>query len=309
MRQTRRAFLTLLGGAAGLLAACQAGPPPQATPAAKPSLAPAPPSSRSQNAPKPNTPPTGGKPADLWNGAGLEAKVLLQADVDQLPEGPFMVRVTELQMSPGATIDPHTHLGPGAQVVLAGAFTLIDGQTNAETVYQSTEGAPYPAFYTGMNWRYATANRGSVENHLFMTEILPQSRAFLGNQQFDTEGTTHNTGGVRSGPYLQTPLDSLPDGPLVVRVTLINMGSKAKTPEYIRPGPALFYVLSGQGTFRNEDRLSIVTTGAGGYYLETGQEPSILENKPTTPNRILAVEFLPASVGKGPSTIPTGREI
>jgi hypothetical protein len=68
-------------------------------------------------------------------------------------------------------------------------------------------------------------------------------------------------------------------------------------------------VASGQATFRQQDQLSIATTGAGGYYFEDGVEPSILENKPITPARVVAIEFLPASLGKQPSTIPTGREI
>ena len=95
----------------------------------------------------------------------------------------------------------------------------------------------------------------------------------------------------------------------MVRVTQIDMGPKGKTPEYTRPGPAIFFVASGQGTFRNQDKLRIVTNGAGGYFYEDGVEPSILENKPITPNRIVAVEFLPASLGKQPSTVPTGRDL
>jgi len=210
-------------------------------------------------------------------------------------------------MAPGATIDPHFHLGPGAQVVLSGAFTVVDPQTSAPEVYESTPTTPFAVYYTGLNTRYSTENRSAASNRLFMTEILPRNRGFLGNQQFDSDGVTHNQGGVRSGPYLQVPIDRLPDSLLVVRVTQIDMGPKSKTPEYTRPGPGLFCVASGQGTFRRQAALSIVTNGAGGYFFEDGSEPIILENKPITPNRIVAVEFLPASLGKQPSTVPTGQ--
>ena len=292
MRRSRRTFLSVAAGAVGLLVACTAAPPSQ------PTVAPATRASGRAN-----------KPTDLWNGPGLEARVLFQREVDRLPEAPYMLRVTELEMSPGATIDPHTHLGPGVQVVLAGAFTVIDAQTGQEAVHEVGPKNPFPVYYTGLTWRYSTANRGARDNRLFMAEILPRSRGFLGNQQFDVEGVPHNQGGIRSGPYVQVPLERLPEPPLMVRVTQIDMGPKGKTPEYTRPGPALFFVVSGQGTFRNQDQLWIATTGAGGYYFEDGVEPSILENKPITPNRILAVEFLPASLGKQPSTVPTGREI
>jgi quercetin dioxygenase-like cupin family protein len=286
---SRRALLKLGVGALGLLAGCAPSPAP--SPIMKPPT------------------PQPGKAVPLWDRSGLKAQQLFQQEIDALPEGPHMLRVTELEMAPDSTIDPHTHLGPGVQVVLSGAFTVKDEQSGAEKVYATSQDTPFPVYYTGLNWRYSTANRAPQDNRLFMAEILPQSRGFLGNQKFDREGGTHNSGGIRSGPYVQVPLQALPEPPLMVRVTLIDMGPKAKTPEYTRPGPALFFVVSGQGTFRNQDKLGIQTTGAGGYYVEDGAEPSILENKPITPNRILAVEFLPASLGKQPSTVPTGREI
>src|SRR5439155_17065689 len=120
MALTRRGFLTLAAGAtAGLIAACAAQPSPPA--ARQP-----PKSDRSF------------RPADLWNGSGLDARVLFQREVDRLPEPPYMLRVTELEMAPGASIDPHVHLGPGVQVVLSGAFTVIDSQTSSVSVYEST---------------------------------------------------------------------------------------------------------------------------------------------------------------------------
>ena len=67
--------------------------------------------------------------------------------------------------------------------------------------------------------------------------------------------------------------------------------------------------MSGQATFRHHGQLQIATQGAGGYFADTAVEPVILENKPITPARLLAVEFLPASLGKQPSTVPTGATI
>lgn len=249
------------------------------------------------------------KPVDLWNGPGIDAKVLLQQELDRLPDGPFMLRVTELEMSPGASIDPHAHLGPGVQVVLSGVFTTVETSTAAVRTYEANPGAPYPVFSSGLQTRFSTENRHLTDNRLFMAELLPQSRGFLGNQQFDKEGGTHNRGGIRSGPYVQEKLDRLPEPPLMVRVTQIDMGPKGKTPEYTRPGPALFFVASGQATFRRQNDLYIATNGTGGYYFDDAADPIVLENKPITPNRLIAVEFLPASLGKQPSTVPTGREI
>jgi quercetin dioxygenase-like cupin family protein len=247
------------------------------------------------------------RPVDVWNGAGLDAKVLLQREIDQLPEAPYMLRATELEMAPGASIDPHSHLGPGVQVVLAGAFTVVDALTSTSSIYESTPATPFSVYYTGTSTKYSTENRGSVDNRLFMAEILARSRGFEGNQKFDTEGGPHNRGGIRSGPYVQVPLDSLPQPPLMVRVTQIELGPKAKSPEYTRPGPGLFFIASGQATFRREASLFITTHGAGGYFFDDGTEPTMLENKPVTPGRVVAVEFLPAWLGSQPSTIPSGR--
>jgi quercetin dioxygenase-like cupin family protein len=291
MALTRRGFLALASGtAAGLIAACATQP---SAPAAREPL-------RSYRPPK---------SADLWNGSGLDARVLFQREVDRLPDAPHMLRVTELEMAPGASIDPHSHLGPGVQVVLSGAVTVIDSQTSESSVYEPTAAAPFPVYYSGLTTRYSIENRGPTGNRLFMTEILPRSRGFLGNQQFDMEGVTHNQGGVRSGPYVQVPLERLPEGPLMVRVSQIDMGPKAFTPEYTRPGPGLFLIVSGQATFRRQADLVITTNGAGGYFFEDGSAPTILENKPNSPNRIVAIEFLPASLGTQPSTMPTGGTV
>ena len=282
---SRRAFL----GSAALLGLAACAPPAPSTPTAA-------------------RPQSGRKPEQLWDRRGLDVAVLFQHEIDELPEAPFMLRVTELEMEPGASIDPRTHLGPGAQVLLSGQVTTIEASAGAAATYQPSKEAPFPVFYSGRRIKYSSENRGAEWNRLFMAEVLPRSREFLGNQQFDTEGEVHNQGGVRSGPYVQDAIE-LPEPPLMIRVSLIDMGPKAKTPEYTRPGPGVFFVASGQATFRRQDELFIATQGAGGYFLDDASRPIILENKPITPNQLVAVEFLPASLGKQPSTVPTGREI
>jgi len=289
MRSRRSSvFLSLL--AALLLAAC--GPTLSAPPTAD--------SSRSADRAR--------KPSNLWDGSGFDARVLFQQEIDQLPEPPHMLRVTELEMAPGASIDPHTHLGPGVQVVLSGAVAVIEAESKAASVYEASHDNPHPVYYSGLQTKYSTENPGSIDNRLFMAEILPRSRGFEGNQKYDTEVGPHNRGGIRSGPYVQVPLERLPEPPLMARVTQIDMGPKAKTPEYTRPGPGLFFTVSGQSTFRRQAALWISTHGAGGYFFDDGAEPTVLENKPITPSRVIAVEFLPASLGRQPSTVPTGRD-
>ncbi len=96
---SRRAFL---GGAALLgLAAC------------------APPAPSQTAAPTADRPQSGRKPEQLWDRRGLDVAVLFQHEIDELPEAPYMLRVTELEMEPGASIDPDANLGV-SQIVCGG---------------------------------------------------------------------------------------------------------------------------------------------------------------------------------------------
>jgi hypothetical protein len=70
-------------------------------------------------------------------------------------------------------------------------------------------------------------------------------------------------------------------------------------------GPTLFFVQEGTATVRKNWDNSSTTYGTNGYFFESGREPYILENKPASPAHFISVEILPASVGDGPSTIPT----
>jgi hypothetical protein len=211
------------------------------------------------------------------------------------------MRVTELEMEPGVRIFEHRQLGPGAHVVLRGEITLEDVEAGSATTYSAGR-----SYFEGMDWLHRAVNLGSQANRVVMVDILPASRGFDGQQQF-TERGRHNEGEVRSGPYVQIPLTELPTGPLMLRVSDLQLGPKAKTEEHVRVGPTIFYVAEGTATIRKDWDNSSQTYGTDGYFFEGGKEPFILENKPARPARFLSIELLSAELGDAPSTISTER--
>ena len=237
-------------------------------------------------------------PAPAW-GNNVRVQVPLQQRLDQLPDGaPYVFRVTELEMEPGARIFEHRQLGVGAHLVMRGAMTIHDLDQGSSATYR-----PGQAYFEGLEPLHSAENDGSSANRVLMFDILPASRGFDGQQRFTSEGK-HNEGEVRSGPYVQIPLRDLPEGPLMLRVTDMAFGPKAKTEVHARLGPTIFFVQEGTATIRKDWDNSSNTYGTNGYFYESGREPFILENKPATPARYVAVEILPASVGDGPSTVP-----
>jgi hypothetical protein len=90
---------------------------------------------------------------------------------------------------------------------------------------------------------------------------------------------------------------------LMLRVTSLAFGPKAKTEPHVRLGPTIFYVQEGTATIRKDWDNSSQTYGTDGYFYESGKEPFILENKPNRPARFVSVEILPVSIGDGPSTV------
>jgi quercetin dioxygenase-like cupin family protein len=240
-------------------------------------------------------------PAAVWD-RSVKTTVPLQQNIEQLPgPGPYVFRVTELEMEPGARIFEHRQLGPGAHVVTRGSIQIDDLEHGSSAVYQ-----PGQAYMEAQEPLHKASNPGKETNRVLMFDILPASRGFDGQQKFTEEGV-HNDGGVRSGPYVQVPLGDLPPGPLMLRVTDMAFGPKAKTEIHTRLGPTIFVVLEGTATIRKDWDNSSMTYGTNGYLYESGREPFLLENKPAAPARFVAVEILPASVGNGPSTIPTER--
>lgn len=238
-------------------------------------------------------------PAPVW-GNSIDVRVPFQTPIDRLPaDRPYVFRVTELEMEPGSRIFEHRQLGVGAHVVLKGSITIENVEQGAAATYSVGQ-----AYYEGLEPLHRAVNGGSEANRVLMFDILPASRGFDGQQEFTASGK-HNEGELRSGPYVQIPLRDLPDGPLMLRVTEMRFGPKAKTVEHARLGPTIFFVQEGTATVRKDWENSSNTYGTNGYFYESGREPFILENKPAAPARFLAVEILPASVGDGPSTIPT----
>jgi quercetin dioxygenase-like cupin family protein len=240
-----------------------------------------------------------GRVASVYTNA-VEGKVLFQKALDRVPEGALLLRLTELEMEPGARIFEHRQLGPGVHLVHRGSISYTDVESQQTETYQSGQ-----VYYEGMDPLHAVANNGQVANRVLMADLVPRDRGFDGNQAF-TERGKHNEGEVRSGPYVQYKLDDLPEGPLMMRVSEIKFGPKSKTVEHIRMGPALFRVEQGGLTIRKEDSLQMMTYGTDGYFFDAGAEPLILENKPPSPMRVLMFEILPASLGDSPSTRLTG---
>ena len=246
--------------------------------------------------PFPNRPP-----GPAW-GRNVIVTVPLQQALERLPEGgPYVMRVTELEMEPGARIFEHRQLGPGAHVVLRGEITIEDVAAGSAQTYRAGQ-----SYYEGMDWLHRTVNRGAEANRVVMVDILPAGRGFDGQQQFSDRGR-HNEGEVRSGPYVQIPLTELPSGPLMLRVSDLQFGPKAKTEEHVRVGPSVFYVAEGTATIRKDWDNSSQTYGTNGYFFESGREPFILENKPARPARFVSIELLSADPGDRPSTISTER--
>jgi quercetin dioxygenase-like cupin family protein len=236
-------------------------------------------------------------PGPVW-GNNVKATIPLQSQIQQMPgDGPYVFRVTELEMEPGARIFEHRQLGVGAHLVMRGSITIDDLDHATSATYE-----PGQAYVEAQEPLHQAKNAGQTTNRVLMFDILPASRGFDGQQKFTSEGR-HNDGEVRSGPYVQIPLRDLPSGPLMLRVTDMAFGPKAKTDIHTRLGPTIFFVQEGTATVRKDWDNSSITYGTDGYFYESGKEPFILENKPARPARFVAVEILPASVGDGPSTV------
>jgi hypothetical protein len=239
-------------------------------------------------------------PAPVW-GKDVDAKVRFQTPIDQMPDGaPYSFRVTELAMEPGTKVLDHTQISAGTHVVVGGEITINDVEHGTSQTYKAGQ-----AYFEGLlDPLHNAVNGGAATNRVLMFDLLPAARGFDGTQAFTDKGR-HNDGELRSGPYAQVPLRDLPAGPLMLRVTDLSFGPKAKSLEHVTLGPTLYFVQDGTATVRKNWDNSSTTYGTNGYLFEGGKEPYILENKPASPAHFIAVEILPASVGNGPSTIPT----
>jgi hypothetical protein len=238
-------------------------------------------------------------PGPVW-GKEVDATVRFQTPIDKMPDGsPYVFRVTELAMEPGTKVLDHRQISVGAHVVVGGEVTINDLDHGSSQTYKAGQ-----AYFEGLDLLHNAVNAGAATNRVLMFDLLSAARGFDGTQAFTDKGR-HNEGELRSGPYAQVPLRDLPSGPLMLRVTDLDFGPKGKSLEHVTLGPTLFFVADGTATVRKNWDNSSTTYGTNGYLFEGGKEPYILENKPASPAHFIAVEILPASVGNGPSTIPT----
>jgi len=56
--------------------------------------------------------------------ARFKAAVLEQVDLGHVPAGDRVMKLSLLELQPGAEIPPHTHKGPGLRYVLDGAISI-----------------------------------------------------------------------------------------------------------------------------------------------------------------------------------------
>src|SRR6188472_4144229 len=56
--------------------------------------------------------------------ARFKAAVLEQVDLGHVPAGDRVMKLTMLELQPGAEIPPHTHKGPGLSYVVEGAISV-----------------------------------------------------------------------------------------------------------------------------------------------------------------------------------------
>ena len=267
---------------------------PAASAAAAPSTSAEPATSAAPVPPSPSS----RSPKNVWTNE-VKVDIAMRQPIERMPgDGPYVLRVTELEMEPGARIFEHHQIGVGIHLVADGSIKIDDLDHKTSTTWQKGQ-----SYVEAQEPLHQATNPGPAANRVLMFDILTASRGFDGQQEFTSEGR-HNEGEVRSGPYVQMPLRDLPRGPLMLRLTRMQFAGKAKTEVHTRIGPAIFYVEEGTATVRKDWNNSSATYGTNGYFYESGKEPFILENKPARPARFIALEVLPASVGDGPSTVP-----
>lgn len=70
------------------------------------------------------TPLLAALPSAHAQGQKFKGTVLEQVDLGQLPAGGRAMKMTMLELQPGAAIPAHTHAGPGLRYVLEGAIAI-----------------------------------------------------------------------------------------------------------------------------------------------------------------------------------------
>jgi quercetin dioxygenase-like cupin family protein len=63
----------------------------------------------------------------------FKASVLEQVDLGNIPAGERVMKLTLLELQPGAEIPPHTHKGPGLRYVVEGAISVAWKERGTQT--------------------------------------------------------------------------------------------------------------------------------------------------------------------------------
>jgi quercetin dioxygenase-like cupin family protein len=114
----------------------------------------------------------GSIPAAKSDDAKFKGTVLDEESLGSLP-GEYIMKMTLLEMEPGAAIPEHTHKGPGMRYVLEGAIAIAwkNGKTEtfkAGSTYFEAPGSNHPI--DQMSARYAVDGRTRV----LIFELLPK---------------------------------------------------------------------------------------------------------------------------------------
>lgn len=101
-----------------------------------------------------------------------KATVLQQVDLGDVPKGKQVLKVTLLEMQPGAEIQSHTHRGPGIRYVLDGAISIAwkDRGTQifrAGSTYYEGAGDNHPPA------QMSAKNAAEVVTRVLIFELLP----------------------------------------------------------------------------------------------------------------------------------------
>ena len=103
----------------------------------------------------------------------FKASVLEQVDLGNVPAGERVMKMTLLELQPGAEIPPHTHKGPGLRYVLEGAISVAwkDRQTQtfkAGETYFEGAGENHPP------GQMSAKNAAESMTRVVIVELLPK---------------------------------------------------------------------------------------------------------------------------------------
>jgi quercetin dioxygenase-like cupin family protein len=103
----------------------------------------------------------------------FKASVLEQVELGDIPAGQRVMKMTLLELQPGAEIPPHTHKGPGLRYVLEGAISVAwkDRQTQtfkAGETYFEGAGENHPP------GQMSAKNAADGMTRVVIVELLPK---------------------------------------------------------------------------------------------------------------------------------------